>query len=311
VNEKRLFNGVIDDDNDSWRYLCSTGAFVPLIRIICDCNKIPHDEISSIPSSIFHTGDKVVKLFCPPEVLTREHDVREYGTELIVMEHARSAGISVPEVLCNGSICDGPYTFNYIVMRYIEGVSAKKALSGYCDSEKTEFALKLKEIKTKLHVPAHGAEIPRFDDPDRINSALWTSYPESFKEDRQWVIDNTTFPEPVICHGDMGSQNIIIDAHGHLYLIDFAESLQAPFYFEDSKLIEDFGSDRVLMKTLYGNYENETFYDMITISMLLGWFNGILIEWIAERTGVNKSGITSIAALKEMLKKWMSGPPYA
>jgi len=263
------------------------------------------EKIASIPSSVFHTGDKVIKLFCPPEVLTREHDIHEYETELAVMGHARTAGIAVPDVIHNGSICDGPYTFNYIVMSYIEGESAKKVLSGYSDTEKEDFAIKLKEIKTKLNVPAHGVNIPRFDDSGRINSALWTSFPDSFREDRKRVIENTVFPELVVCHGDMGRQNIIIDTCGHLYLIDFAESVQAPHYFEDSKLIEDYGCDRVLMKALYGNYENDAFYEMITISMLLGWFNGILIEWIAERNGVNKSDITSISALKDMLKKWI------
>jgi len=265
---------------------------------------VTFNKISSIPSSVFHTGDKVVKLFCPPEVLTREHDIHEYETELTVIEHARSVGILVPDVMCSGSICDGPYTFNYIVMSYIEGGSAKKVLSGYSDTEKVEFAIKLKEIKTKLNVPARGVCIPRFDVPGKINSALWTSFPESFKEDRKRVIDNTVFPELVVCHGDMGRQNIIIGPRGDLYLIDFAESVHAPHYFEDSKLIEDYGSDRVLMKALYGNYENDAFCDMITISMLLGWFNGILIEWIADRTGVNKSDISSVNALRDMLKGW-------
>jgi len=263
------------------------------------------DKIAPIPSSVFHTGDKVIKLFCPPEVLTREHDIHEYGTELTVMRHARSVGISVPDVLYTGSICDGPYTFNYIAMSYIEGESAKNVLSGYSDTEKEEFAIKLKEIKVKLNVPACGVDIPRFDDSGRINSALWTSFPESFREDRKRVIENTVFPELVVCHGDMGRQNIIIGTRGDLYLIDFAESVQAPYYFEDSKLIEDYGCDRVLMKALYGNYENDAFYEIITISMLLGWFNGILIEWIAERTGAKKNDISSVSALKDMLKKWI------
>jgi len=305
MKDKRLFNGIINYDNDSWRALCSSEAFVPLIKYICESNTMSFDKVSPIPSSVFHTGDKIIKLFCPPEVLTREHDVHENKTELTVMEHARNAGVLVPDVICNGSICDGPYTFNYIIMNHIEGVSAKKVISGYSDTEKKEFALKIKEIKAKLHGPARGIDIPRFDDPGRINSALWKSFPESFKEDRQRVIDNTVFPELVVCHGDMGRQNIIINARGDLYLIDFAESVQAPHYFEDSKLIEDFGCDHVLMKALYGNYENDAFYEMITISMLLGWFNGILIEWIAERIGVDKSDISSIPALRNMLMKWM------
>ena len=310
INDERLFNGIINDDSDSWHFLCSTEAFLPLIRYIYERNSMTFNKVSSIPSSVFHTGDKVIKLFCPPEVLTREHDIHEYETELTVMEHARSAGILVPDVMCSGSICDGPYTFNYIIMNYVEGVSAKKVISSYSDIEKKEFAQKLREIKTKLHVPAHGVNIPRFDDPGRINSALWASYPESFREDRKRVIENTVFPELVVCHGDMGRQNIIVDTRGHLYLIDFAESVQAPYYFEDSKLIEDYGCDRVLMKALYGNYENDVFYDMVTTSMLLGWFNGILIEWIAERTGSNKSDISSVTALREILIKWMRCTQY-
>jgi len=289
MEDGRLFQGTILDDYTSWHgFLKTPEVFAPLIKHIHEINNLSFDEMSFMKMTIgavFRTGDKVTKIFFPPEVKKRVSDRREYVAELTVMEHARNAGILVPDVICNGTVRDGPYTFNYIVMNYIEGTLAKDMIPEYNDSEKVEFAFKLKEIAAKLHSPNSGLMIPRFNEPDRINNVFWNDMPESFKEDRLGHIADAIFPEPVVCHGDMGMQNIIVDAEGRLHLIDFAESILAPHYYDLPLLY----SDSILMGAYYGDYQNEVFYDVITMSQLLSrWVN---IRRLAEESGFDFIGI--------------------
>jgi len=299
MNNKKLFNEIITDRGSFDRYRNSTETFMPLIKYIYEINNIKLGEVFATPQSsdaVFRIGDTVIKIFQPPEANMGSGD-REYITEVKVMEHARNAGILVPDMIGNGTVYDEPYTFNYTVMNYIKGISANEALLNYNNAEKVDFAFKLKEIMTKFNVPNPDLPIPRFDEPGRINNIFWSRLPESFKEDRMRYIKNTVFPELVICKGDTGGQNIIIDGKGRLFLIDFAESNHAPYYYDLPLLY----SEPVLMEAYYGDYKNEDFYDMVTISELISWWCGI--GGLAEETGTDIASITSVDALKNMIVK--------
>ena len=303
MNKTNLFNEIITDRGSFDRYRNSKETFMPLIKYIYEINNIKLSKVFVTPQSsdaVFRVGDTVIKIFQPPEANMGNGD-REYITEVKVMEHARNLGILVPDMICNGTIYDELYTFNYTVMNYIKGISANEALINYSNAEKIDFALKLKEIMAKFNTPNPNLPIPRFDEPDRINNIFWSGMPESFKEDRIHYITNTIFPELVICKGDTGGQNIIIDDKKRLFLIDFAESNHAPYYYDLPLLY----SEPVLMEAYYGDYKNETFYEMATMSELLSWWCGI--GWLADKAGVDIASITSVDALKNMIIKQING----
>jgi len=86
-----------------------------------------------------------------------------------------------------------------------------------------------------------------------------------------------------------------------LFLIDFAESNHAPYYYDLPLLY----SEPVLMEAYYGDYKNETFYEMATMSELLSWWCGI--GWLADKAGVDIASITSVDALKNMIIKQING----
>jgi len=253
-------------------------------------------------------GDMVIKIFYPLEAgEAKERDKRQYTIEIAAMEHAREAGILVPDLVCTGMVRDELYTFNYTVMKYIEGTLASNLILKYSDYEKVNFVSKFKEITNKLHVPNPGLNIPCFDEPERINSVLWDRMPQSFREDRLRYLANTAFPEPVVCHGDLGGgHNIIIDKEGYLHLIDFAESSLSPYYY-DMPLVFGHGRDRILMEAYYGDYQNDKFYDMFTLATLLVWFGEAHIKWLSERIGFDFTTITSVDALRDMLIKMVGG----
>ena len=295
-----LFTELITDRH-SWEKCIKSGlAFIHLIHYIYKKNNIKLGEISSTPetsNAVFRIGDTIIKIFYPSEI--RLTDAGEYTTELKAMEFCKNAGVYTPNVICTGTVYDKLYSFPYIVMTYINGIESDKAISGYNHSEKVEYALKLKEISDKIHVPT-SIDIPRYDDPNKIDHALWKNMPESFREDRMLYISNTEFPEPVFVHGDFGGRNIIIDKKNRLHLLDFAESLIAPVQFFDLPIQ---GRDPIILKTYFGEYENDEFYHRVTLSYLLNWFGAVGIEWLAKEMGIDFNSIISVNLLKKLIIK--------
>ena len=305
MKNNNLFNGEILDDNQSWQgFVRSPEAFTPLIKHIYQINNLKLDEIFYITvasNAVFRIGDKVIKIFYPPEAGFRymlDCEIYEYKTELAVMNFAKNAGILTPEIICNGIVQDKRYSFGYIVMNFIDGISAENAIKGFDDKEKREFVLKFKEMIDKLHVKAD-IDIPRFDEPERLNHVFWNNMPELFREDRKRYLANANFPEAVITHGDLSGANIIIDKQGCINLLDFAESKFAPYYCD--KCCSD---DPVIIETYYGGYyKSDEFYDNTTMAELLNWWAGNSIQWQAESMGIDFATITSVNALKNMIIK--------
>jgi hypothetical protein len=218
---------------------------MPLIKYIYETNRIKLGEVSATPQSsdaVFFVGDTVIKIFQPPE--TDFSNPNEYNIESEAMMFCKSLGVLTPDIICTGTVYDDLYTFNYNVMNYIDGIDEGEAVSGYNNSEKIEHALKLKEISGKIHIPTD-INIPRYDDLCKMDHHLWNIMPESFREDRKIYLSNVKFPEPVFSQGDFGGDNMIIDKYKNIYLIDFAESMLAPYYYDDGY---PFGGDHVILE---------------------------------------------------------------
>jgi len=191
-------------------------------------------------------------------------------------------------------------------MSYIDGVESIRAIPGYTKSEKTEFAIKVKELANKIHVPTK-IDIPHFDDLAKIDG-LWGAMPEAFREDRNHYLSSVNFSELVFAHGDLGHRKIIIDKQGCLNLIDFSESLIAPHYYDWSFIYndDDFGNDPVIMKAYFGAYKNDEFYEIQTIAWLINWFGAVFIDWRSKEMGIDPKTITSVSALKNLIIKLLN-----
>jgi len=295
-----LFTEIITDRGSFDRYRNSTEIFMPLIKYIYETNRIKLGEVSATRQSsdaVFFAGDTVIKIFQPPETDFSNPD--EYNIESEAMMFCKSLGVLTPDIICTGTVYDDLYTFNYNVMNYIDGVDEGKAVSGYNNSEKIDHALKLKEISGKIHIPAD-INIPRYDDPCKIDHHLWNIMPESFREDRKIYLSNVKFPEAVFSQGDFGGDNMIIDKYKNIYLIDFAESMSAPYYYDDGY---PFGGNPVILEAYFGNYKTEEFYELQLIAWLINWFGAVLIDWRAKDMGIDFAGITNVNALRDMIIK--------
>jgi len=296
-----LFNETITDRR-SWENYSQSGALMPLIKHIYETNHINFGEVSSIPETfgIFQVGNTVIKLFHPPEAKLGHESF--YQTELSAINFCKNLAVLTPDIICTNIIHDGRYSFPYIVMVYVEGIEASKVISTYDKKAKIEFSLKLKEITDKIHIPTN-IDIPRYDDSEKINSELWNRMPEPFREERTQYLAKIKFPEPVFQHGDLWDRNVFIDKHNRLVLIDFAESLIAPSYYDIGPMILNGGYDSIRLKTYLGDYKNDAFYDTFTTAWLLNWFGAVFISWRAKEMGIDFKSITSVNALRDMVIK--------
>jgi len=297
-----LFNKTLTDGH-SWK-TWSEDAFMPFLKHVYETHHIKYGETfapQKTANAVFRVGDTIIKIFCPLEI--NMEDEGEYHTELESMKFCKSAGVLTPEIICAGTIYDTLYSFPYIVMNFIEGVESLKAIPDYTNSEKIEFAEKLKEITNKIHVQTN-IRIPHYDDLFKIDG-LWKFMSEAFREDRKQYLSRVKFPAPVFAHGDLGHRNIIIDKQGRLNLIDFSESLIAPYYYDWSFIYndDDFGNDPIIMKTYFGDYKNDEFYETQTIAWLINWFGAVFIDWRSKEMGIDSKSITSVVALKNLIIK--------
>ena len=303
-----LFKGEILDDNQSWQsFVRSTEAFTPLIKHIYQINNLKLDEISYITlasSAVFRIGDKVIKIFYPPEAGFRyqlDYEIYEYETEVAVMNHAKNVGVLAPRIIYNGIVKDGRYSFGYIITNYIDGIMAREAIYGFNDDEKKRFAFKMREILSRFNVVNTNIKIARFDEPARFLRQDWNNYPESFKTDRNKYIKNLRFPELVVVQTDLNGRNIIIDKQGDINLLDFAESMVAPYYYDWTSILFLFNYDKIMIKEYFGDY-NDEFYETMTQSLLLR--TGVMESFIAKDLGVDVKNITDVTAFKNTIIKW-------
>jgi len=291
-----LFAATITDEH-SWKSCWqSKETYIPLLKHIYQINKLSFGEVSTFSecsNAVFRIGETILKIFYPQETAIK--DGGEYMAELEGLKFCNGLGINTPDIICNGIIHDSVYTFPYIVMNYINGIDADTAFMKYSQSEKVEHVKKLKELVDIISVPTN-INIPRYDEPCRINHNFWNRMPTLFQEDRMRYIENATFPDAVFNQGDFGGQNIIIDTQGRLHMIDFASCLKAPWYYE-----MPIWEDSVLMDAYYGDYKNDDFYDTLLMATLVYHWSPFNIENDANDLGVDVNSITSVAALRDLL----------
>jgi serine/threonine protein kinase len=297
-----LFNETITRNRD-WEDAAKSGAFIPLIKHIYEVNQITFGEVRLISENneVFQVGNTAIKLFRPAEAKLPGYE-RIYETELSAMNFCKSAGVLTPDIICTGIIKDDVYSFPYTVMVYIDGVLASEIISGYDKKSKIEFSMKLKEITDKIYI-ATDIDIPRYVDYDKMGSTMWAfRMPEAFVEDRKQYLSKIKYPEPVFQHGDLRDGNIFVDKQGRLVLIDFAESLIAPSYYDIAPLILNGGwYDSIRLEAYFGEYKNDIFYDNFTTAWLLNWFGAEYIILRAKETGIDIKSITSVNVLRNMV----------
>ena len=258
-----------DIDRGSWeRIFQSPGAFEPLIRAVFDRHGLDFFEIETLTpgtNAVFKAGDKVVKIFAPEE--SGFYDIDYFEIEKQAQAHIDNCGVTTPKLLFSGVVED-KYLFRYFVMEFIGGQATGEKVKSYSDEQKSDFAARILDISGKINVSIKRAAIPVLSKSACLSSERWRwkASPVSFCDERAFVIQSMSFDNPVYVHGDLTADNVIIDDNGGICLIDFEDSLIAPYFYEWPPIVFDlFKRDPAMMAAYFGSYRNDAFYERLTV----------------------------------------------
>jgi len=182
-------------------------------------------------------------------------------------------------------------------MEHISGASFGQLERGLTDYEKTKYARQLREITDRMNTPCE-----RFNHYDVVDRALhcerWGKFPLSFQYERREYLKKYEMKNPVYVHGDMNPDNVLVDAKGKLYIVDFADAVLAPAEYELAAIVcELFCFEKPYMDGYFGEYDAAGLAEKCFEGLLLHDFGYNIIRSNLGRI----DEITSLAVLKKRL----------
>ena len=238
--------------------------FTALIRYIFEKEGLPYAPpvpCGKSTNAVFRAGGYVIKLFVPEEI--GFNPARELALERFAFQTMRERRIPCPECAACGCVL-ARYNFYYLIMEAIEGETLRTLAPRWTSGEKRRFARRLREILDRFHQP-----VEHFEQLDFITQALenrnWDAFPEPFRRElRAHLTARRGAPEKLVyVHGDTKGGNILLDASGEIYLIDFADTLLAPVEYEWSLVMVGlFRFDADYMLGFFGDMGVEELIDI-------------------------------------------------
>jgi serine/threonine protein kinase len=284
---------------DSWGKLFqSKDAFKQLVKEIFMKHGFNFTGLESLTpgtNAVFRVDDKVVKIFAPVESGFFETDYYTIETEAQI--HANNVHITAPKILAAGIIED-KYIFRYIIMDFINGQEAEHKLLSYSKEQKINFASQLKSISEKLNIKIK-KRIPEFSINYCLENDRWNDFSEGFLMERKDLIKNYSFNDFVYVHGDLTAENIIISDDGVVNIIDFADSLVAPHYYEWPPIVFAlFGCEPIMMEAYFGKYHSDKFYNQLIMGLLIHEFGASIIKELCKLRNISVNEIANIGDLR-------------
>ncbi|WP_438498074.1 phosphotransferase [Paenibacillus sp. IHBB 3054] len=291
---------------DSWSSVFqSREAFFPLANAIFHKEGLPLAEsLENLPpgtNAVFKANELIIKIYAP--IQTNMDTQQDYATELAVMEFAMNHNISIPKIIGHGEFMD-KYLFRYLIMDYVPSAFSIQELLLASSSEKKEFADHIKQISGKLHQPAQNL-LPRIDlkNQDNRMNRMDGLNPNLIKELARCA-ENLDFDEVVLVHGDITRDNLIIGTDRSVTLIDFADCIMAPAYYELPAIIfELFLCDQELVAEYIGEEDRELFLDALIKGLSIHLFCGFILKDYFERIDIPRDSVASIDELWLLLQK--------
>ena len=272
-----LFNYSIASWSDWGRVFNSPDAFAPLAEYIFDRERLdytPPEKLTPGTNAVFRIGRYVVKIYAPIE--SGVDCVSDMSTELFAERFAREHDVPTPRIVASGEVSDR-YRFVYIVSEYIDGIDFDSYIHDHPE-KKRGLAASLRELTDRMNQPA-----PDFNSVDIINdperSRRWDCYTESFRADRRAYIDRLDTSARVFVHGDLNADNILVDRDGNLRVIDFADAVKAPKFYEQALIATElFKFDPDLISSYFGDMSPESLAKTIVDGLLIHDFGGDIIR---------------------------------
>lgn len=278
-------------------------AFRPLMdRILNREGMSPpgaYDLLTPGTNAVFRAGDRVLKIFAPPE--SGLDTQRDEETERRLLQTWQGI-LPVPKLLGWGNIMDR-YDFCYLILEYVRGEEAGQEILSWERSRKQAFVKELKDVLRRIHHPD-----PSLWETDYIQRALESPrirrLPSPLREDfvnrQKAAAERGGGASRVLVHGDLTGENVMVREDGSLCILDWADALPAAETYEWPPLVfELFRCDPELVG-FFCEEDPQRFIVKLVDALTLHDFGAdILLEWQEREDLV----IDSLEELEEWLKK--------
>lgn len=290
---------------DSWaRVYCSREAFGDLANYIFKKEGLLVQEgiqnLTPGSNAVFKADNYVIKIFAPIE--SSFDTEADYHTELAVLSFAKAREIAIPKIIASGSVID-KYLFRYIIMEFIDGQDACDVLPDYNRDQKKDTVNQIKTILKNLNQPVDDLIKKKDLVVNTVRNERLSGLSEPFIAELITHASNLDLSEMVLVHGDITGENARINSDGELMLIDFADCMIAPSYYELSPIIfELFRCDREFVHEFVGDKDKDIFLDELIDGLSIHMFCGNIIKDFLKRSEISCDSITSILGFKELIK---------
>lgn len=289
---------------DDWaRVFSDVEAFRPLVQAIYAKEGMGGaEEVSGLTpgtNAVFRCGNTVVKIYAPIEVGVDMQ--RDFEVELAMLRHVKALGIPASDLLASGEIAD-TYRFRYLILGYVQGKDVRTVLGSYSPEQKRTFARYMRALSRALHKPCEDL-LPPVDLKARAreNERL-AQLPETLRADILRRLDAMQWETDVVVHGDMTDDNILMTGNGTPVLIDFADSVCGPEWYEWAALVfELLRCDREMVRTFAGDMPVKDFVARLMDAVALHDFGADILRDYARREGISLADIPTLHALGERL----------
>lgn len=299
----KLFGRVIDGWQAWSEVYCDAEAFLPLVQAIYRQAgmAVPTrlGQLTPGTNAVFRHAGTVVKVFAPVESgFDSSHD---YLVETAMLAYAQQQGIRTSRLLAQGQVEDA-YLFRYVILEYVEGAEAGRYVSESSVEEKDRFAGDVRRLCEALHRPCAGL-LPPIDlkERARTNKRL-DALPGPLREDMRRRVKRLTWTEDVIVHGDMTGENLLVTQDGEPVLIDFADSVSGPAWYELAPLaFELFRADKALVNAYRGQDDLRVFVGQVLDALALHDFGANILLDFAQREDIALQDFRTLDALGTLL----------
>ncbi|QVK18501.1 aminoglycoside phosphotransferase family protein [Mycoplasmatota bacterium] len=250
-------------------------------------------------NAVFRVDDYVIKLFAPKEsgFITE----RDYKVELESLIWAKKCGVNCPTIVTTNVISD-KYIFRYIIMEYIDGYEIGNKLKDYSEEKQILLAKEIRSITKKLNQIVDKSLFKKDIVHTVLHNKKWDKYQNRVKQQIFDHVQKLDFNNQVFVHGDLTKENVLINHDNQLVVIDFADSLLAPYYYEYSPILFDlFDFNPILIKSLFKDVNPSTVDDIFN-SLLVHEYGADFIHLIYKRCYQSINQINDIKEIKSIIE---------
>ena len=278
-----LFNEPIHNWSEWGAIFQSIEAFTPLAKEIFRRERLAFPGLENLTPGtnvVFRAGDYVVKIFAPRE--SGMEPQLDYSNESAVCGALTRWGISTPRLIAHGKIQD-TYLFYYLVTEYCPGEEAGQWMENANPGQLEDFIRQLKGLLQTLRRPAEGL-IPPVDLLGRaLANPRLERLPVSLRDEMTERAVRLNLADPVLVHGDLTGENILIGADNRPIIIDCADACLAPWWYELAPLVFELFHCRGDLLRLFADTDTEAFVEQVMDAVCIHDFG-------ANMLGIRLSG---------------------